>query len=801
MDKRQISDLKIKQIAMVILMGIMMTLVVFVIVQNVHKENKRDELMGGAHYEEFNYGWKQVLPSGKKIDVTLPNKLKSNNNGIKIENKLPDKIKNGTYIGFRGARQEITVYIGGEKRFEYNISDRLFSGGDTAGAIVMIPIKLSDNGKTIQIRTHSDSIYSGFASAVYIGDRGGVYRFFVLKYEPELILSLILFFISFIIIAVTFINDIRMNTKFDIMYMAIGMAFLAAWCITDGHLRQLIFNRMDTVSFVSFIFLPLFPIPLMMYMDIVQERRYTKGYYAISIFMAVMTAVETVLHLTHKVSFMKALPVTLVGMATVAVFGCSAIAIDFIKKNIIKYKYIAWGTLLFIFFCIMEIIMGMNANTSLDKSMLLIGALLWCFAALWNEVIQAYKARIEKQDALNLAAAKTSFLASMSHEIRTPINTVLGFNELIQRESKDEKITEYSNNIDDAGRILLSLINDILDFSKIDAGRLKIEETEYQTMSLINDCMVMLSEMVREKGLTIKLNMNKNVPAAMSGDDMRIKQIIINLLTNAVKYTEKGSVTLSVNGVKRDKILDGWDGHSDKDYDLEIKVIDTGIGIKEENFQILFNGFERLDKTKNRHIEGTGLGLAITKALVDSMKGSIEVESTYGAGSTFTVVIPQKLVGSDAVGSVTSSSKYSSGLKRKRYEASFKAPDISILVVDDNKMNLRVFKGLLKSTEMKIDTADSGKEAVCLTEKNIYDLIFMDHMMPEMDGVEAFNAIRSDKLGMNNNTPVVALTANVIQGIDKIYIDEGFTAYLSKPIVSDKLEKMIIDILNIEVKR
>ena len=800
MKSKKITGEKLRQIFMTIVVITMLAMVFLIIFGNYVYGRNRDILMGGAHYEEFSDGWKQVLPDGNKISVKLPNNLKAENGTVILEKKLPDKIDMGTFIGFRGARQEITVYIGNEKRFEYNISNRLLSGGDTPGAIVMMPIHASDNGKTIRIKTVGDSIYSGFVSSVYIGDRAGVYRYYVLRYEAELVLATVLFIISVTIIIITKINDKRMNIKSEITYLAWGMALLSSWCITDGHLRQLVFNRMDVVSFASFIFLPLFPIPLMIYMDILQERRYSKGYNILSVALIITTAVETVLHLLHRVSFMQALPVTIFFMISVAIYGCAALVIDAVKGRTAKYRYIAGGVALFILFCILEIVMGINANTSLDKSMLIIGALLCSFSALWNEVIKVYKARTERQDALNLAAAKTSFLASMSHEIRTPINTVLGFNELIQRECKDEKITEYSNSIDDAGRILLSLINDILDFSKIEAGKLEIEEADYQTMSLVNDCMILLSEMAREKNQDIKLDMDKDVPSMLAGDDVRIKQIIINLLTNAVKYTNEGSVTLSVTGNKRENPIPGWDGQSDKNYDLIISVSDTGIGIKEENFPVLFDGFERLDKTRNRHIEGTGLGLAITKVLADNMKGRIDVESTYGVGSTFTVVIPQKIISDEPVGENASSSRYSNELKRKKYIASFKAPDVRILVVDDNKMNLKVFKGLLKSTEVQIDTAESGNIAISLTEKNIYDLIFMDHMMPEMDGVEAFKAIRSDKLGMNNNTPVVALTANAIQGIDKVYIDEGFTAYLSKPIVSDKLEKMIRDILNIEEK-
>ena len=322
--------------------------------------------------------------------------------------------------------------------------------------------------------------------------------------------------------------------------------------------------------------------------------------------------------------------------------------------------------------------------------------------------------------------AKSDFLANMSHEIRTPINAVLGMDEMILRESTNPQILGYASDIKQAGNMLLSLINDILDFSKIESGKMDIIPVDYDLGILLSDTIDMIRSRAEEKKLQLELEIESNTPVHLHGDDVRLRQIITNILTNAVKYTPEGKVTLAVSGKKV----------SSGAVQLYVSVKDTGIGIKEEDIGRLFDSFQRVEESRNRNIEGTGLGLSITMRLLNLMGSRLEVESTYGEGSDFYFYLEQKQLDDAVIGEDIQ--KYYENEKGKISISAeqFYAPDAKILVVDDNEMNLKVFLGLLKNHGMQIDTAMSGKECLARMEKNAYHIIFMDHLMPEMDGVE-----------------------------------------------------------------
>lgn len=387
--------------------------------------------------------------------------------------------------------------------------------------------------------------------------------------------------------------------------------------------------------------------------------------------------------------------------------------------------------------------------------------------------------------------AKSSFLANMSHEIRTPINAILGMNEMILRESNDNTILTYSENIRNAGKNLLGLVNDILDFSRIEAGKIKIVPVDYDLSSMIIDLKNLIHNRAEDKGLVFILNVDKDIPALLNGDETRIKQIISNLLTNAVKYTEEGSVTLNIGFIKEE----------DPDFiTLKVSVADTGIGIRSEDRQKLFTKFERIEEKRNRYIEGTGLGLSITGSLLEMMGSSLTVDSVYGEGSTFGFDLRQRVVSREPIGDYEASFRDRIG-DSERYRENFTAPDAHILVVDDNPMNLMVFKSLVKQTHVITDTAGSGDEAVDMSAVTKYDIIFLDHMMPEKDGIETLHEIKSKADDPNTGTPFVCLTANAISGARQTYIAAGFDDYLTKPIDPDALEKMMLSFLPAEKVR
>lgn len=397
-------------------------------------------------------------------------------------------------------------------------------------------------------------------------------------------------------------------------------------------------------------------------------------------------------------------------------------------------------------------------------------------------------ARAAMQQARRANSAKSEFLANMSHEIRTPINAVLGMNEMIIRESTSDRITTYARNVESAGKNLLSIINDILDFSKIEAGKMEIAESDYKLSSVLNDVTNMIVFKARQKDLKFDVKVDENLPDGLYGDEVRVRQVVTNVLNNAVKYTHEGSVSLNVTGEK----FTDEDGLAH--INLVFKISDTGIGIKEEDLPKLFKKFERIDLVQNNTVEGTGLGLSITHNLLNLMNGQIEVASEYGKGSTFIIYLPQKIVSAEPIGNFHDKfDRYVHAMKA--YRESFKAPEAHVLVVDDTDMNLTVIEGLLSKTEIQLDTASSGAEALNLTKDKKYDLILMDQRMPQMDGTQTLNHIRSQEGGANIDTPVICLTADAVSGARNKYLEEGFTDYLSKPVESATLEAALIKYL------
>lgn len=380
--------------------------------------------------------------------------------------------------------------------------------------------------------------------------------------------------------------------------------------------------------------------------------------------------------------------------------------------------------------------------------------------------------------------AKSQFLANMSHEIRTPINGILGMDNMILKECKDEGLREYAKNIQSAGQSLLSIINDILDISKIESGKLEILPIKYELFSILNDCYNLTKAKLQEKPLEFEIQVNENLPSWLYGDEVRIRQIINNFLSNAVKYTKQGKVTFCLD----------YEQKSGEQILLIISVADTGIGIKEEDLGKLFTSFTRIEEKRNRNIEGTGLGLNLTKNLVDLMGGEVLVESTYGKGSCFTARIPQKIVDATPMGDF--SRRYQQYLSSSDDDTlSFSAPEAKILVVDDVEMNLKVVKGLLKETKIQIDTAASGGQCLERVKTTRYDVIFLDHMMPEMDGIETLQNMKLLTDNLNGEVPVIMLTANAIVGAKEEYMQAGFTNYLTKPIQETELLEMLLKYL------
>ncbi len=453
------------------------------------------------------------------------------------------------------------------------------------------------------------------------------------------------------------------------------------------------------------------------------------------------------------------------------------VAIIWIFMLIFKKKKTSWKKIMpliayIVLGSIISMIQRSHPEMLLSTAMIVFVTILMYFTIENPDVKMIEELNLAKDQADRANKAKTDFLSSMSHEIRTPLNAIDGFSQLILEEKDIKVIKDEARDIMAASQNLLEIVNGILDISKIEADKLEIVNAPYETAKVFNDLVKLTKARIGEKPIELKVNIAKDIPEYLNGDYVRLNQIILNLLTNAAKYTKEGSIEFNVSCVKKNNVCR-----------LIVGVKDTGIGIKKENVDKLFSKFERFDKEKNMTIEGTGLGLAITKKLVDLMNGKIVVDSVYGKGSTFTVAIDQKIVKNIPVKEAKTTTKEKFDIKGK-----------SILIVDDNLINLKVAARLLEGYKVKTECVSSGFDCLKKVEEgNNYDLILMDDMMPKMSGTETFKKLK-EKEGFN--TPVIALTANAIAGMKENYLKAGFNDYISKPIDKKELERVLKTYLN-----
>lgn len=738
------------------------------------------------HCEDYLTEWTWIRENGEEIPVILPGKCDAERNErVRIETTLPEILENDTCLCFLSLRQDMELYIDDVLRQEYSTKDVRLFGKTSSAAYVFLELTSEDAGKKLTVISQTDSSYSGLFRSIYYGDKMSIWQRTFAEFGTDLIVAFLMIILGSLSVTISMSLRFCYHRKIDLEYLGWGILIAALWLLFNCMFRQLLFHNISVASDITFFLIMLLPFPFLVYMNSVQHGRYQKAYLCVGILAVFDLIICTILQVTNLKDFSETiLYIEITCLLTILLIGATII-IDIFRKRIHEYHLIAIGILGTCLSAVAQILLYFHRiDTPFSGIMIALGLIFLLITAAISTIRDLFRMEQEKKEAILANEAKDKFLANMSHEIRTPINAVLGMDEMIIRESKEPNITEYALDIQNAGRSLLALINDILDFSKIESGSMQILPIEYELSSLLNDCHNMIHMRASDKNLDFRIENNPELPKRLYGDELRIRQIIINLLTNAVKYTSEGSVTMSLDGEKTDdgRLL------------LKISVKDTGMGISPENQSKLFHSFQRVEELKNRNIEGTGLGLAITKQLIDLMNGSISVESELGKGSVFHVELPQRIISEEKLGNF--SENYMNAINQvKPYHESFQAPEGKILVVDDVPINLKVITALLKSTKLQIDTAESGQQCLEMITKKQYHMIFLDHMMPNMDGIETLQNMLQLSGNRNQETPVIMLTANALAGAKKEYLDAGFKDYLSKPVRENELEEMLLKYL------
>lgn len=731
----------------------------------------------------FDQGW---TLSGEGTPVTIPGRLEEEESVIQIENTIPENIGARTALLVKGLHQDIEVRIDGIVVGSLDNSSTRRFGRHTPSGYLLIPLSESAAGKPVEIQYSAlEPETAGQLNDIRIGTEVGILFWMLGSYLKNVVFAVLLLYTGVVIIIFGLVLRLAFqeNSNVNITYLGTTAVCIAIWMLAESRLKQFYYGDLAVGEMILWEALFLAPIPMLFYVDRLQGRRYCRQYIIGSILALGLNVTLMVLELTNVLDFFQ---MHLAGW--VVILGCALLVFTTILIDWIK-GYRQWKLLTGISVLLICIVLQMcgyenSATGIVSNNYVSLGLILFIIMMGISAVTGMLRQKQEQILAIKADETKMDFLANMSHEIRTPINAILGFDEMILREVEDEAIIEYAANIKKAGDNLLYLVNDILDTTKVESGKVELIEEEYRTSNMLSDVINMTYIRAQEKGLSFDIFIGKDIPRKLYGDEMRVKQILTNVLNNAVKYTEAGSVTLSVSF----DVLEGSHGR------LRISVADTGIGIKEEDISRITESFQRFDIQRNRSIEGTGLGMSIVANLLDVMGGTLKIYSTYGEGSDFRITIPQEVRDATPIGNYQSDHRKELRVQ-PAYRVMFTAPQAKVLFVDDNFMNLSVAKGLLKRTKLQIDTADSGAACLELTRNKKYDLIFMDHLMPEMDGVETLRRLRREVGNPNQYTSVIALTANAIKGVKEFYIKEGFHEYLTKPVEGEKLEEVLLRLL------
>lgn len=732
----------------------------------------------------YDREWVKENADGSMESFTMPTSLNlAKNEQVTIKTTLPDQIEDGTHMAINTGKC-YKAYIDDKEIYSFDNTISKLPGMITKPIIVPIPLKADYSGKQLTLVVTDGKYERGMVHSAYIGTMMGIVFQLIKNSALQFSSAILLVIASFITIGIFTYVEKSNKRKAPLIYLAEGILCISSWIIFNSHLFQIVFRGYFFDGIVGFMLVMIMAVPFFLYFDEILEKRYHTIFVVGESLSILNFIVLTFLHMTKILSYYTVLVYIDGILAVYIVVMVVCTLIDYFVRKKKEHKFVLLGLLGLSVFSILEIVVTIsNAKMpfkfDISGIAVIAGMIILLFFATLDQVRVLDAQKQATQNAIAATKAKSDFLANMSHEIRTPINAIMGMNEMVLQESNQDSVKEYAKDISSASENLLRIVNDILDFSKIESGKLEIINDNYDLGEIIYDVTTLVNMKAESKGLKLSVIVDENLPSKLYGDDKRVREIITNVLNNAVKYTEQGFVNLIINGVTKDNIVE-----------LNIRVEDSGQGIKEEDVDKIFSGFSQVNVKQNKNIEGTGLGLSITKRLVELMNGSITVESEFGKGSIFTVILPQQIVSSEKMGNYMSHRHVSSEVATTESKE-FEIPNAKILVVDDTPLNLKVISKFLTKTKAEVECAASGEEMLSLIQENHYDIIFLDHMMPNMDGIEALKASKELQNNKCENVPVIALTANAIVGAKEMYLEAGFNDYLSKPVKIEILYEML----------
>ena len=722
--------------------------------------------------------WYEVGTDGSRIPIKVPGKADKD---VLLETTLPSSIdKDVDALCFRGT--DMQIYIGDEKRSEFIIEDHPVLGDRSAECYMMVSVYPEDAGKTLRVRY---AYNSGMIYEVYMGTVFGILAHLFSLYGAEVIIGIIILALGLICYIAAIIYRFIKKQYLEMQHLSIGVVLGAIWVLSNSVFRQFYSRNISIMSDTPYLMVILLPIPFLVFINSLQQERHSRILTVGAMIDVADFVICVLLLVIGKVPLMRSFNLAAVCCLISIVIMAYTIIYDSINGLVASYRFIAVGFLFMAVAAIFQIFMFMFAHNGVFSGFFMsIGLMCFLICAMIHTVRQLINIRLDANTARNASKAKDDFLANMSHEIRTPLNGILGMDEMILREAAgNKKITKYASDIKSAGNMLLAIINDILDLSKIESGKAELILVDFDICSVINDLINITRPKAEEKGLDYSFYAVPELPSRFNGDEIRVRQVMLNVINNAIKYTAKGSVSVNVS-IEGDPDVEPGDKKM-----IVVTVKDTGIGIKDEDMSKLFDSFGRLEETRNRNIEGTGLGLNIANSYVNMMGGFIDVSSVYGEGSTFVLNIPLTVTEPSPIGDFTDAIARI-GREDYEYRPDIIAPNAHALVVDDNEMNLDVISGLMESTKIKISTALSGPQAIDLMENKRFDIILLDQMMPGMNGIDTL-AVMKSKFDMRG-VSVIALTADAVSGAREFYLNAGFDDYLSKPVKAVDLEKALL---------